>query len=90
MTPFRFISATTEAVSGSAPVQVQIPLGVRAVRIVADVPVMFWYEGQSNAQAALIPAGRPERFLVQNPDTVIVSAQKSSDTGSVNIALLTR
>lgn len=91
MTPFRFISAQTKKVTSSTTLQVNIPVGVRAVRIVADIPVLFWYAGMdNNTSAMLIPAGVPEYFLVQNPDAVVAAAQNSGDSGNVNIALLTR
>lgn len=89
MTPFRFISAQTKTATSSS-VSMDIPVGVRAVRVVSDIPVLFWYSYQTQEDAVLIPAGRPEYFLVQSPDSVVATAQKASDTGNVNIALLTR
>ena len=91
MTPFRFISARTKVVTSSTSLQVNIPVGVRAIRIVADIPVLFWYAGMdNNTGVVLIPAGVPEYFLVQSPDSVVATAQNSGDSGNVNIALLTR
>lgn len=90
MTPFRFISAQTKELSSGSTLNLDIPVGVRAVRVVSDIPVLFWYSYQTSAEAVLIPAGRPEYFLVQSPDSVVATAQKASDTGNVNIALLTR
>ena len=89
MTPFRFISAQTKTATSSS-VSMAIPVGVRAVRVVSDIPVLFWYSYQTKEDAVLIPAGVPEYFLVQNPDTILTAAQNSGDSGNVNIALLTR
>ena len=89
MTPFRFISAQTKTATSSS-VSMDIPVGVRAVRVVSDIPVLFWYSYQTQEDAVLIPAGVPEYFLVQSPDTVLTAAQNSGDSGNVNIALLTR
>lgn len=88
MTPFRFVSAGNHAVSGT--VDLQIDRGVRAIRVVSDVPVMYATSPQTPANGALIPAGVPEYFLVSIGDTVHFAPADSGSPGNVNVAYLTR
>lgn len=87
MVPFRFVQASTQAVSG--PVTFPIDRYVRAVRVVADVPVLYSTSPQNPDNGAMIPAGVPEYFLVAHGDTCTVTLPSGGSAGNVNIAFLT-
>lgn len=88
MTPFRFVSAGNHAVSGN--IDLTVDRGVRAVRVVSDVPVMYATAPQTPDNGALIPAGIPAFFLVSLGDTLHFAPVSTGSTGNVNVAFLTR
>ena len=86
MVPFRFIAGYDTAIN-STPWVYKIDKGVRAIRIVADVPVYYGTDPANLSIRALLPAGVPEYFLVSIGDTVLVTAQ--GQAGNANITFLT-
>lgn len=87
MTPFRLKSVSSVAAS-SSPSSTPVPVGVRAVRIVGDVPLLYSTSPMAPASGALIPTGSVEYFLVGPGDVVQIQAQ--GQAGNASVSFLTR
>lgn len=72
----------------SSPVTVVVPKGIRAVRVVGDVDLLYSTAPMDPASGAIVPIGAAEYFLVHEGETVQVVARSAA--GTANIAFLTR
>lgn len=87
MTPFRLKSVSAIS-AGTSASSVPVPTGVRAVRIVGDVPLLYSTAPMKASAGALIPTGSVEYFLVGPGD--VVQVQASSQAGNASLSFLTR